>query len=98
MGLITGKVPSTSQNISSKLMGDTFHVINFGSSPLFYHLFRCPFSYVELKRMDTLEKGLDLSFICKADSLQQLSDAKNKITGLSAATRLSIVDQPDLII
>ena len=56
------------------------------------------FSYVELKRLDTLDKGLDLSFIFKADSIKQLSEVKNSISGLSPATRLSIVDQPDLII
>ncbi|MEM1319484.1 MAG: DUF4956 domain-containing protein [Bacteroidota bacterium] len=56
------------------------------------------FPYVELKRMDTLDKGLDVSFICKARSLEQLSEAKNKIMALSPATRLSIIDQPDLIV
>lgn len=54
--------------------------------------------YVELKRMDTLEKGLDLSFICKADTLKQLSNLKNAIKQLSKATRLSIIDQPDTIL
>ncbi len=62
------------------------------------HLLTGLFPYVELKRMDTLEKGLDLSFICKADSIEQLAKAKNEITQLSSATKLSIVDQPDLII
>ena len=56
------------------------------------------FSYVELKRLDTMEKGLDVSFICKADTLDQLSKAKKAITALSPVTRLSIVDQPDLIV
>ena len=56
------------------------------------------FPYVELKRLDTLETGLDVSFICKADSFEQLNKAKNEITQLSKKTRLSIVDQPDLII
>lgn len=56
------------------------------------------FSYVELKRMDTLEKGMDLSFICKAEQLEQLSKAKDEITQLSEKTRLSIIDQPDLIV
>ncbi len=56
------------------------------------------FSYVALKRMDTLEKGLALSFVCKAKDLQQLSAAKNAIIQLSTATRLSIIDQPDLIV
>lgn len=55
-------------------------------------------SYVELKRMDTLEKGLDLSFIGKAGSLEEISKVKDEISQLSPATRLSVVDQPDLII
>jgi len=54
--------------------------------------------YVELKRMDTLPKGLDLSFVCKSDSLNQLASLKNKVTALSENTRLSIIDQPDLIV
>lgn len=55
-------------------------------------------SYVELKRLDTLEKGLDLSFIGKAASLEEISKVKDEISQLSPATRLSVVDQPDLII
>lgn len=54
--------------------------------------------YVELKRMDTLEKGLDLSYICKADSIDQLEQLKNNLKNLSDNTKLSIIDQPDLIV
>lgn len=54
------------------------------------------FSFVELKRMDALDKGLECSFICKSDSLKQLDDFRQKVQGLSPATRLSIIDQPDL--
>jgi len=54
--------------------------------------------YVELKRMDTLEIGLDLSYICKTESIDQLEKLKNDITALSNQTKLSIIDQPDLII
>ncbi|MEM6965306.1 MAG: DUF4956 domain-containing protein [Bacteroidota bacterium] len=54
--------------------------------------------YVELKRMDTLEQGLDLSYVCKADSIDQLEQLKNNLTSLSAKTKLSIIDQPDLIV
>ena len=54
--------------------------------------------YVELKRMDTLEKGLDLSFVCKTDSISQLATLKNKVSAISENTRLSIIDQPDLIV
>ncbi|MCB0556321.1 MAG: DUF4956 domain-containing protein [Phaeodactylibacter sp.] len=54
--------------------------------------------YVELKRLDTLDKGLDLSFLCKANSLEDISLLKSDITQLSEATRLSIIDQPELIL
>ncbi|MCB9283949.1 MAG: DUF4956 domain-containing protein [Lewinellaceae bacterium] len=56
------------------------------------------FPYVELKRMDTLDPGMDLSFLCQAESIDQLAAVKEKILALSAATRLSIVDQPDLLV
>ncbi len=56
------------------------------------------FSYVELKRMDTLEKGLDLSFVCKANSLDDISAVQLAVSQLSPNTRLSIIDQPDLIV
>ncbi len=56
------------------------------------------FSYVELKRLDTLEVGMDVSFVCKAESIDQITKAKNEISKLSKKTRLSIVDQPDLIV
>ena len=55
-------------------------------------------TYVELKRLDTLEQGLDLSFIGKAGSLEDISKLKDEISQVSAATRLSIVDQPELIV
>ncbi|GJM32889.1 MAG: DUF4956 domain-containing protein [Saprospiraceae bacterium] len=54
--------------------------------------------YVKLKRLDTLEKGLDISFICRAESLEQISQVKEKLHNLSEATRLSILDQPELLI
>lgn len=54
--------------------------------------------YVKLKRMDTLDKGLDLSFLCRAESLEQISQVKEQIKQLSGATRLSILDQPELLI
>jgi uncharacterized membrane protein YhiD involved in acid resistance len=54
--------------------------------------------YVELKRMDTLEKGLSLSFIGKADSLEQIDQLRIALREISPNTTLSIVEQPDLII
>ncbi|MBK7407817.1 MAG: DUF4956 domain-containing protein [Saprospirales bacterium] len=56
------------------------------------------FPYVELKRMDTLDPGMDLSFLCQGESIDQLATAKEKLLALSAGTRLSIVDQPDLMV
>ena len=55
------------------------------------------FPYVELKRLDTLRPGLDLSFVCKAENLEQIDRARRAVAALSEETRLSIVDQPDLI-
>ncbi len=52
--------------------------------------------FVKLKRMDSLEKGLDLSFACRADSIEQLSNVKEGIKALSKNTSLSIIDQPEL--
>lgn len=54
--------------------------------------------YVELKRMDMIEQGLDLSYICKAESISQLDQLKNNLVALSPNTKLSIIDQPDLIV
>lgn len=60
---------------------------------------KASFREVELKRLDTLpNKGLDLSFICKMASIEQVQAAKDTITALSERTDVSIIDQPDLII
>jgi len=56
------------------------------------------FPFVEMKRMDTLEAGLDLVFICKAESLEQISELKDALKILKGETKLSIIDQPDLIL
>ncbi|MFT4667404.1 MAG: hypothetical protein ACI8YQ_003480 [Polaribacter sp.] len=56
------------------------------------------FTYVELKRLDTRSDGMDLSFICKADGLAQISKVQQSITALSEKSQLSIIDQPDLIV
>jgi hypothetical protein len=54
--------------------------------------------YVELKRMDTLEQGMDLSFVCRAKELGDIARLKTAMQELSPATRLSVIDQPDLIV
>ena len=54
--------------------------------------------YVELKRMDTLDKGMDLSFVCRAKALGNIAQLKAEVLQLSPSTRLSVIDQPDLIV
>lgn len=54
--------------------------------------------YVELKRMDSLSTGLDVSFICKAENITQLESVRKKVTGLSDKTTISFIDQPNLVI
>lgn len=56
------------------------------------------FPYVELKRMDTLDPGLDLSFLCQADSIDQLATAKDRLIEHTPGTRISIVDQPEVLV
>lgn len=54
--------------------------------------------YVELKRMDTLEEGLDLSFVARADSTEQLNQLQLALRQVSEKTRLSLLEQPELIV
>ena len=54
--------------------------------------------YVELKRMDTLKKGLDLSFVARADAPEQLNQLQLSIRKLSDNTSLSLLEQPELIV
>lgn len=55
-------------------------------------------SYVELKRIDQTGTGLDLSFIIKSDTLEDLVATQKSLQALSDATSFSVVDQPDLIV
>lgn len=55
------------------------------------------FSTVSLKRMDTLSKGLDLSFSCKADDFKQIESITKQLKALSEDTQVSVIDQPNLV-
>ena len=55
------------------------------------------FPSVSLKRMDTLSQGLDLSFSCKADDFQQIQSITEQLKALSKDTRVSVIDQPNLV-
>lgn len=56
------------------------------------------FSHVELKRVDSLEDGIDLSFICKIGNTKNIQEVRRAINALSDKTFVSIIDQPDLIV
>ena len=52
--------------------------------------------FLELKRLDNTEKGLDLSFVCRIEDLTQLEQLNNAISSLSPQTRFSMIDQPEV--
>ncbi len=54
--------------------------------------------YVELKRMDRMAEGVDITFICKSSSLEAITTVQDTIVQISPKTTISIVDQPDLIV
>lgn len=54
--------------------------------------------YVELKRMDRMPTGVDITFICKAPSLDAITSMQEQIVTSTPNTTVSIVDQPDLIV
>lgn len=56
------------------------------------------FAYVELKRMDKSANQLELSYLIQSDSIDQLEAAQKELSGLSVATTISMVNQPDLVI
>jgi uncharacterized membrane protein YhiD involved in acid resistance len=61
-------------------------------------ILQAAFPYVELKRLDTLANGLEISYICKADNIEQIEQVRKALAALSPASTLSVVDQPDLIV
>lgn len=53
--------------------------------------------YVELKRMDLLEEGLNLTFICQAEKVRQFDSLKEELLALDAGISFSIIDNPGMI-
>ncbi|CAA6808576.1 MAG: Unknown protein [uncultured Aureispira sp.] len=64
----------------------------------FLAILRENMDYVELKRMDRMPSGVDLTFICKAASLDNITAMQEQIITSTPNTTVSIVDQPDLIV
>lgn len=53
--------------------------------------------FVALKRMDSRKNGgLDLSFICVAENIEQLEALKTQLKAISPSTSFSVVEAPEL--
>ncbi len=56
-------------------------------------------TYVELKRMDNLDNGGNfVSFLAKSDQISQLSKLRERFLKADPTMKISIIDQPDLVI
>lgn len=64
----------------------------------FVKVLRETMDHVELKRMDRMATGIDMTFICKAPSLDAITNMQDKIIAQTPNTTISVVDQPDLIV
>ena len=83
----------TKENILYVNIASDHTEVNTFIEPLQAHM-----DYVELKRMDRLKTGVDLTFICKAPNLESITTVQDTIVNVSNNTTVSIVDQPDLIV
>ena len=54
--------------------------------------------YVELKRLDRTNNGIDATFICKAPNLSAITNSQSLIVESAPGTTISVIDQPDLIV
>lgn len=55
--------------------------------------------FVELKRLDTLDGGGNfVSFLAKADNITQLAALKDAFLEADPTAKISIIDQPDLVL
>ena len=53
--------------------------------------------FVELKRTDLLPDGLNLTFICQAETVEQFDHLKDELLALDAGVTFSIVDNPGVV-
>ncbi|MEZ4828219.1 MAG: DUF4956 domain-containing protein [Bacteroidia bacterium] len=56
------------------------------------------FSFVELKRVDQTTEGIDVSFLVKAESVENIENLRKDLLAISPATVFSMIDQPDLVV
>jgi len=55
-------------------------------------------SFVELKRMDSLDPGLSLSYVVRAENLDQLDALRERVLKISTTTSLSVVERPEIVV
>jgi len=55
-------------------------------------------SFVELKRMDSLDPGLSLSYVVRAENLEQLDSLRDRVLNISPTTSLSVVERPEIVV
>jgi len=55
-------------------------------------------SFVELKRMDSLDPGLSLSYVVRAENLDQLDALRERVLKISSTTSLSVVERPEIVV
>jgi uncharacterized membrane protein YhiD involved in acid resistance len=56
------------------------------------------FSFVELKRIDDDGKQLDLSYVVEANSIQQIDQARQKLSALAPDMAISLVEQRNIAV
>jgi uncharacterized membrane protein YhiD involved in acid resistance len=55
-------------------------------------------SFVELKRMDTLDNGLSLSYVVRAENLDQIDALRERMSSFSSKTSLSVIERPEIVV
>jgi hypothetical protein len=54
------------------------------------------FTFLSLQRLDQQDDTINLTFVCKAENLDSLDQARKSLVGLSPQTSVSFIDKPEL--
>jgi uncharacterized membrane protein YhiD involved in acid resistance len=87
---IRNRMPVTEDQIYINIRTDITDIKNIVS------IIEKHFQYLSLKRLDQREGKLNLTFVCKANNLASLDEARQSLTALSSDTSVSFIDKPDL--
>jgi len=87
-------------NKAKVLKGKTHININttISDAPQLINAISDQISYLELKRTDVKDGGYFYSLVSKLDDIQSVEATKNAILKLDPSARISIVDQPEIIL